>query len=629
MGTKEKLICLVLFIFQLMQAQSSKSEEIRFLDFTPVIDGKLDDKLINLKKKEFNHFFQFDNPPVTPAKINYLLGYTATHLYLYIEAKADSITYRDRGFINGDGFKLLLAKRQNDSLTDEYYDIVFSPSKDKKYWARKRIWDYNRIQNHGKKLSRETRFEEISHNGKCGFEVLLAWKDVFPYHPWFSTPLGYNLYFAKAIQNNAANGYSVVKDEGIWDEEIPKRNFMPIVFEEPKKVKHPIIVTQLVKRNIQADEPLQLNLITIAKTVLNKTINITIQNDSSRIFLDKKINVSFRDKLQRELVPFDSHNLKPGNYNFLIRSASDTIAQYDFIVFPKFNFDTIRSKITRNHYQLEQGTVNTLLFKTNEIEEHLNKLRAYETGKNILKEYLQFETELNSFFKGSDPYKGIVKPYRRAFKSKYDNSFQPYTIKLPQDYNPAKKYPLLVFLHGSGQDEQIVLSQARSGGNFIEIAPFARDMYNCYDSESSQNDIMEAIEDVLLHFSGDKNKIVIAGFSMGGYGALRTYYQHPELYKGVAVFAGHPDLANEWLGTGHPNFLEDKFLIPLSKTPVFVYHGKKDGALPVSAAEELIQKLKSNGIPVIGRIIEDKAHEYPDEETNKIYFEWLNKIIEK
>jgi predicted esterase len=629
MTTKEKLICLVLFIFQLMQAQSSKSEEIRFLDFTPIIDGKLDDKLISLQKKEFNHFFQFDNPAVTPTKVNYLLGYTATHLYLYIEAKADSITYRDRGFINGDGFKLLLAKRQNDSLTDEYYDIAFSPSKDKKYWARKRIWDYNRNQNHGKKLSRETRYEEISENSKCGFEVLLAWKDVYPYHPWFSNPLGYNLYFAKAIPNNAANGYSVVKDEGIWDEEIPKRNFMPIAFEKPKKVNQSIITAQLTKRNIQADEPLQLNLITIAKTALNKTIDVTIQNDSSKIFLDKKIKVSLKNKPQHKLASFDSHNLKSGHYNFLIRSASDTIAQYDFVIFPKFNFDSIRSQITGNPYHLQQGTVNTLLFKTNEVQQHFNNLKSYENGKNVLKEYLQFETELNSFLKGSDPYKGIVKPYRRAFQSKYDATFQPYTIKLPQDYNPEKKYPLLVFLHGSGQDEQTVLNKARSNGNFIEIAPFARDRYNCYDSESSQNDIIEAIEDVLLHFSGDKNKIVIAGFSMGGYGALRTFYQHPELYKGVAVFAGHPDLANEWLGAGHPNFLEDQFLVSFSKTPVFVYHGKKDGALPVSVAEELIQKLKSNGIPVIGRIIEDKTHEYPDAETNKIYFEWLTKITEK
>lgn len=627
MRTKNLFLYLVLYIVQIVSGQSLKSDEIRFLDFTPVIDGKPDAKLKNFKPKEFNHFFSFDNVAARRTKITYLMGYTPTHLYLYIEAPADSITYRDRGFINGDGFKLLLAKPQKDSLTDEYYDIVFSPSKDKKYWARKRIWEYNRNQSHGKKLSTETRFEETFYNGKSGFEVLLAWKDVDPYHPWFSEHLGYNLYFAKAIANDAATGYAVVKDEGIWDEEIPKRNFIPIVFEKPKNINQSVLIAKLTKRNIRMKDSLNVDLMTIPKKNETKPIEITIQNSTSKIVLEKKINCSLKNKVQHQLIPCESRNLKTGFYTSLIRSGNDTIGKYDFVVFPKFNFDSIRSQIIQNQHQLEYGTVNTLLFKVNEVEKHLNQLKPYETGKKVLDEYFLFETELDSFLKGNDPYKGITKPYRRAFKSKYDNSFQPYTIKLPRNYSPEKKYPLLVFLHGSGQDEQGVLNQARSGGNFIEVAPFARDMYNCYDSDSSQKDIMEAIEDAIAHFSADRNKIIIAGFSMGGYGALRTFYQHPEMYKGVAVFAGHPDLANDWLGSGHPNFLEDKFLTPFSKIPVFIYHGRKDGALPVAKAEELIHKLKSNGIFVTERIMDDKTHEYPDEETNKIYFDWLTKII--
>jgi len=626
MKTKGYFLYFVWCMIQIVSGQSSQSDKIRFLDFTPVIDGKLDRKLIHFKQKEFNHFFPFDNPAASRAKITYLIAYTPTHLYLYIETPADSITYRDRGFINGDGFKLLLAKPQKDSLTDEYYDIAFSPSKDKKYWARKRIWDYNRNQSHGKKLSTETRFEEIVYNRKCGFEVLLAWKDVDPYHPWFSEQLGYNLYFAKAIANDAATGYSVVKDEGIWDEEIPKRNFSPLVFEKPKRINKSVLIAKLTRRNIRVHDSLPVDLMALSKTTEIRPVQITIRNDSSKIILDTKIDCSLKNKTQHKLTSLKSSNLKAGLYHFLSRSGNDTIGQYDFVVFPKFDFDSIRSQIIQNQYRLEYGTVNTLLFKANEVEKQLHQLKPYETGKKILDKYFLFETELHSFLKGNDPYKGITKPYRRAFKSKYDNSFQPYTIKLPQDYSPTKKYPLLVFLHGSGQDEQGVLNQTRSGGNFIEIAPFARDMYNCYDSDSSQKDIMEAIEDVMDHFPVDKSKMVIAGFSMGGYGALRTYYQHPELYKGVAVFAGHPDLANEWLGSGHPSFLEDQFLASFSKIPVFVYHGRKDGALPVAKAEELIRKLKSNGIVVTERIMDDKTHEYPDDETNKIYFEWLTKI---
>jgi predicted esterase len=626
---KAKILFLLLSIIQTGYGQNLLSDKISFLNFTPVIDGKLDDELVNLEKRKFKHFFQFDNPIAESTSVNYRVAYTPTHLYLYIETEADSITYRDRAFINGDGFKLLMAKPQKDSLTDEYYDIAFSPSKDKKYWTRKRIWDYNQKQNHGKKISGETQFEEKSHNRKCGFEVLLAWKDIEPYHPWFSEQLGYNLYFAKAISGNNALGYSIVKDEGIWDEEIPKRNFIPIIFEKPKKVNKEFISVKLAKRNIRVAEPLILNLISISNKIDSKIIEVKIQNDSSKKFLNRKVNLKLKKKLKNKLLKFDFDSLTPNNYNLLVKTDRDTIAQYDFVVFPKFDFNDIRSQILINQHNLKTGTVNTLLFKINLVELNLNKLKLYETGKELFKEYLKLEIEYKQFLKGIDPYKGIEIPYRRAFKSKYDGTYQPYTIKLPKDYNPDRKYPLLVFLHGSGQDEQNLLNSERSAGNFIEVAPYARDMYQCYASDSSQNDIIEAIEDVKQHFSVDKDKIIIGGFSMGGYGALRTFYEHPELYKGVAVFAGHPNLANDWLGEGHPNFLDDKFLKNFSNIPVFIYHGRKDGALEISKAEELISKLKSKGAIVTERLIENKAHEYPDEETNKIYFEWLTKITEK
>src|SRR6478609_1207791 len=105
MTTKAKILYFILSITQIGYRQLQKSDKVAFLDFTPVIDGKLDDKLINLERKKFSHFFQFDNPATDRTDITYILGYTATHLYLYIEVKADSITHRDRGFINGDGFK--------------------------------------------------------------------------------------------------------------------------------------------------------------------------------------------------------------------------------------------------------------------------------------------------------------------------------------------------------------------------------------------------------------------------------------------------------------------------------------------------------------------------------------------
>ena len=51
------------------------------------------------------------------------MGYTATHLYLYIETDAPEVSYHQRGYLWGDGYKLLLGLPKESTLTNEYYDI--------------------------------------------------------------------------------------------------------------------------------------------------------------------------------------------------------------------------------------------------------------------------------------------------------------------------------------------------------------------------------------------------------------------------------------------------------------------------------------------------------------------------
>lgn len=625
-----KLLFLCVLFTQAANGQKPVISKVTFLHKTPVIDGRLDPGLATLEKRKFNHVYNFDNPVKENIEVYYRMGYTPTHFYLYIETRADSITYRDRGFINGDGFKLLFAKPQNDSLTDEYYDIVFTPSRMENYWAGKRIWEYNRKQNSGKKLSSRTVFKESNSNGKCGFEVLLAWQDIEPYHPWFLKEMGCNLYFAKAIANDQAYGYAIVEDEGIWDEEIPKRNYAPITFEIPSSaIGDEFTSAKPGRRHLKKGETLNLDVVSRSDKNRAKIFRIVVQDSTAKTIWQKEVNYQYKSHFTRTTLPIDLNDLTPANYNLLLVCGKDTIAQYPFVIFPDLDFNSIRSDIKANRHHSETGTVNTLMYKANQLEQLLNALKDYETGTAEWVMYEKFKTEYTLFREGKDPYKGITGNHRRAFQSRYDNTYQPYSIKLPADYDPQKKYPLLVFLHGSGQDEQTVLNSPRSGGNFIELAPLGRDMYRCYSSDSSQNDIIEAMEDVKRHFSVDTQKIIVGGFSMGGYGALRTFYEHPGLYRGVAVFAGHPDLAREWLDREQPNFLDGKYLGSFSKVPVFVYHGRKDGALPVSKAEELIAVLKEKGIAVTARIIDDKAHEYPDAETNAIYFQWLNNVIMK
>lgn len=537
---------------------------VAFIDQTPIVDGKLDARLDQLIKNEFKQILDFDNPKVDPVEVTYRMGYTPSHFYLYIETDSNYVSYHRRGYLWGDGYKLLLCIPQDEGLTGEYYEMSFSPTLEDDYlWDKQRISTYNFTA--GKKsFSDRTRSQEWSEDGKSGFEALIAWSDIRPYHPWFQKDIGYNLYFAKGFNTAEhgyfTNGYITVEDQVIWDEEIGRRAYLPLAFERPASYKSTTLLTQLERGNIWVDEPLTLNIVSLGPTSDRAKLDIKLSNGSGKVVMDKSATVDVSNKISETTVSLDTTSLAIGNYKLSV-TVNDQVTASMISILPDINFASIRALLEKNKDGVITGALHTLLFKLQALEKGLAQLKLYDTGKNFLEHWNTFENEFLIFQNGKDPYEGKTGPYRRGFKSKYDGSYQPYTIKLPNNYDSTKRYPLLVFMHGSGQDEQTLLNRPRSNGKFIELAPYGRDKFRAYASQESQIDIVEAIDAVISTFSVDKETIIIGGFSMGGYGALRVYYEHPELYKGVAVFAGHPNLASEWLGQEHPNFLDEKYLM--------------------------------------------------------------------
>ena len=620
-----KLFIILTTTLALMNCKK-ESDNISFLGKNPTIDGVLDTDLIDLKERDFNYIWQFDNPATDTVSVTYRMGYTPTHLYLYLETKTDSINYRPRGFVNGDGFKFLIATPQKDSITSEFYDMVFSASKDKNYWARKRIWDYNHNQGSNRAFGEKTKFIEKNNGETNGFEALIAWEDIPPYHPFFKDSIGYNLYFAKAIGDTITNGYAVVQDEGIWDEEIPKRRYKTLSFERPKAQNANTTVFQLEMKNVKEGSNLTLNIAGLSDIESTETYKIIINEEDSKVS-----ETDFQIKSQKGYFK-DSNSIATEKLGFgvyeihILNSEDNTVFKDQFTILPNVDIAQIKSQVHENAMGVNDGAKHSLLFKLEQYNDIIRSLKNYESSPKALALFKEGYVEFNQFMNGIDPYKKKEEAYRRAFLSEQDNTLQPFSIKLPKNYNSKQKYPLMVFLHGSGATDVGLLNSARTGGEFIEIAPYGRDMFRAYASERSQKDIIEAINDVSKHFNVDREKIVIGGFSMGGYGSLRTFYENPDLYKGVVVHAGHPDLANYWLGGNNPNFLNPKYLEPFKGTKVFVYHGEKDGSLPVDKIRQMIDAMKKMNIDVTYSIVKENGHQYPDKNTNKKYFEWLRKL---
>lgn len=136
----------------------------------------------------------------------------------------------------------------------------------------------------------------------------------------------------------------------------------------------------------------------------------------------------------------------------------------------------------------------------------------------------------------------------------------PYRVVLPPGYglitSRSKRYPVIYFLHGWGShyeawlantslaryaaDHQlIIVTPEGSNGWYTDSATIATDKFESYV-------LQELIPDVDKRFRTvtDKRGRGVAGNSMGGYGALKFGFKHPEAFALAASTSGALDAAS-------------------------------------------------------------------------------------
>lgn len=121
-----------------------------------------------------------------------------------------------------------------------------------------------------------------------------------------------------------------------------------------------------------------------------------------------------------------------------------------------------------------------------------------------------------------------------------------YCVQLPPEYDPNRKYPLIITLHGETTPEQQIdwwAGNRRNGKRtghaarhgYIVVAP----LWNVngsmtYDySAGAHGAVLYSYYDVLRHFSVDVDRVFLTGHSIGGDAAWDIGISHPDLWAGV------------------------------------------------------------------------------------------------
>jgi len=610
------------------QAPHTLEPAIPFLSQPPQIDGVLDANLESLPPRTFNAVIK-TNPQNPAVAVNYRLAYGADFFYLYIDFEAERYTCRDRGYQNGDGFILALTvPRPQNEPTDEFYVMGFSAQENpRSAWAKKILW-YRNVDTILGLLGKKIQCEVKAERGHVGFELLLPWSEVYPYHPWLLEAIGFNLCFVKAIGDTEQDYYMVVADN-IGAEQCD-RLYTRLRFKEPH-LEQGFQAYMVMDRHCNEGETAKARFATLSADAARQEFRLYMDAGEGGTLNQERFSFECLAGLGTREHGLKTSQLIPGGYRVRWRSFShDSEGEVGLTVLPTFDFDRQEQQLATLKDQISTGSYATLQFKLQQIHTKMRQLKPYDTWGPLRIEISKLLEILEKAEIGKDALASMTGIFRRAFRSAVDDTLQPYSIKVPDDYDPARTYPLLVFLHGSGVDDRGILETHNylGQGNFIELAPLGRGTSNAYSADHAQDDIREAIEDVIRNYPIDTDCIVLGGFSMGGYGVYRTYYETPETFKALAVFAGHPNCARAFSLAGeHPNFLEEKYQEGLERIPIFVYHGNADRNAPFELTAKLVEQLKSRGVKVEFLVEEGIGHNPPGKETIKAYHRWLEKVL--
>ncbi|WP_254507964.1 alpha/beta hydrolase-fold protein [Anatilimnocola floriformis] len=226
---------------------------------------------------------------------------------------------------------------------------------------------------------------------------------------------------------------------------------------------------------------------------------------------------------------------------------------------------------------------------------------------------------------GKHPWTTATGTVVRGYRSKIDDSAQPYGMVIPKDFDFKKSLPLYTWLHGRGDkatDIHFITERMKSAGeiappNTIVVHAFGRQCVGYLNA--GEVDVIDVTMKAEEQYGTDPAKRVLIGFSMGGAGAWHVGAHYAHLFRVIAPGAGFAETAKyqKLKPEDYPPWYEQKlwgqndapdYVRNLFNTTVIAYSGELDRQ--IQAARVMEEAYQSEGRTLTHLIGPKTEHKY-------------------
>ncbi len=189
-----------------------------------------------------------------------------------------------------------------------------------------------------------------------------------------------------------------------------------------------------------------------------------------------------------------------------------------------------------------------------------------------------------------------------------------YLIYLPKDYEQKDSWPVLLFLHGSGErGDNLDLVKTHGPPKLISAGkqfPFIVVSPQCPNGRWWEAvELATLLDEIVEKYKVDQDRIYLTGLSMGGFGTWSLAAYQPNRFAAIVPICGGGEVY--WSDT-------------LAHIPVWAFHGAKDSGVPPERSKQMVEALKKDGGNPKLTIYPEAGHDSWTEAYNTPeLYEWL------